>query len=141
MATQHRHNLSRLNIPPPLNPQIQPTASDRSLFTPALQTGFAPNFPLYALNSAAALQTPMQSAFFQHPPGAPPRPMHGHRASNSMAHLGMPMTPLTAGGFPSRLPGQPPFVPKSRRTTRGGNCLSRAPNGSETIPFSSANTW
>ncbi|THH17190.1 hypothetical protein EW146_g3571 [Bondarzewia mesenterica] len=126
MAAQHRHQLSRLQIPGPSFHSQQPM---QPMFSPglptAIQTGFHP--PPYIPQSA--LQTPMQSSFFQ-PPGAPARPVHpGHRAHQSLALAamgvhpppGMPMTPLGQGQFSPGImlgQGQPygqQFVPRRRQ--------------------------
>ncbi|TDL28968.1 hypothetical protein BD410DRAFT_781527 [Rickenella mellea] len=130
MATQHRQPPSRLYIPPSMGGQ-QPDGAQ--MFSPALHTGMQQSFmPSFPLNTPSAMQTPMQSSFYPHPPGAPARPAHvGHGRFSSMAQLAaagihppnMPITPINQHQFPPHmmLGGQPglsaqPFVPKSRRT-------------------------
>ncbi|KAI0318178.1 hypothetical protein OF83DRAFT_57011 [Amylostereum chailletii] len=110
MSMQHRHHLSRLNIPPPLQQQ-HPMHPQQPMFSPALPTAFHPNFP-----PQTALQTPMQVGFFP-PPNAPMRPMHRAHPSLALASAGIhppgiPMTPLGNGQFPPGMVlAQTPFTP------------------------------
>ena len=113
MASQHRPQLSRLNIngPPSLNMQQPGMAFDpraQSMFSPALPTSIQQGFhPPYPLSGQSALQTPMQPMFPQQPPGAPGQSTFvTHRSSPSVVQLaaagihplnGMPMTPLGQG--------------------------------------------
>ncbi|KII86500.1 hypothetical protein PLICRDRAFT_114601 [Plicaturopsis crispa FD-325 SS-3] len=115
MATQHRHQLSRLNIPPSLNTQQPGMGFDggQPMYSPALPTAlqhsFQPPFPMNGLG----FQTPMQPYFHAQPPGAPGRPNFTmqHKGQPSIVHLmhqpgQMPMTPLMGhNGFP-----QPPMM-------------------------------
>ncbi|TFY56879.1 hypothetical protein EVJ58_g7367 [Rhodofomes roseus] len=120
--------LPRLHIPPSLTAQ-QPINFDNHgpLFSPALPTSLQHGMhPPPYLNTANALQTPMQANFFPQPPPAPGRPSM-HRSQSSAAHFvaagmfppPMPMTPLGPAGFPTPLLGVPPFpqpfVPRSKR--------------------------
>lgn len=95
------------------------------MFSPALQQGFHPSFPM----NNNAMQTPMQPFFNPQPPHAPGRPTH-HQGHASIAHLaaagirppnGFPITPL-GGHFPRAsmmgIPGHPsghPFPNRNRR--------------------------
>lgn len=105
MSVQYRQppgSLGRLTIPPSLNSQ-QP----QPMFSPGLPTSIQQGmYPQYAMSS---IQTPMQQNFFPMP-NASGRPMN-HRAHASMFQLaqagihppmGMPMTPLGQGQFPSQ---------------------------------------
>ncbi|KAI0055919.1 hypothetical protein BV25DRAFT_1832763 [Artomyces pyxidatus] len=125
MTTQHRHQLSRLAIPP----QFQAQQTVQPMYSPSIPTaihqGYQPPF-----HPQSALQTPMQGSFFPQPPGAPGRPVHmGHRAHPSLAlaaagihpPMGMPMTPggpmtpLGPGQFPPGVMVGPPFMQRGRR--------------------------
>ncbi|KAI0043626.1 hypothetical protein FA95DRAFT_1563095 [Auriscalpium vulgare] len=124
MTTQHRHQLSRLAIPPPFHVQQQ----GQPMFSPAIPTAIHQGFNS-SFNPQGSLQTPMQGSFFPTPPGAPGRPVHaGHRAHPSLALAaagihpplgmpmtpGIPMTPLGQAQFPPGMVG-PPFMQRGRR--------------------------
>ena len=127
MTSQHRPQLSRLNInaPPSLNMQQPGLAFDpraQSMFSPALPSSIQQGFhPPYPMSGQLALQTPMQSMFPQHPPGIPGRSTFAtHRTGPSVVQLatggihppsGMPATPL-GQGFPGQiLPGIQQGIP------------------------------
>jgi hypothetical protein len=109
---QHRHQLSRLSIPPvpgaPYHGQIP-------LYSPAVQSAIHQGFP------SSLLQTPIKSPLFNPPPPPPHHSFnHPHRyqpsvtlSSTAVIHP-PPGVPLIPGAFPSN-PQFPTFQPRSRR--------------------------
>jgi hypothetical protein len=102
---QHRHQLSRLSIPPLPGPQYH---GQVPLYSPAIQSAIQ------------FLQTPIQPSFFPPPPGPTHpslHPSHRHQPSVALASAGIhppPGIPLNSGPFGGG-PQFSPFQPRSRR--------------------------